>query len=183
MMKTSLKFSERQRGAVLLVGLVMLVMVTLLAVSGFNMVKVNQQVAGNMESRGQAMVAANAAIEEAISSVLFFNQPGNVFLNSCGANNTKCYDMNGDGADDITVTVAEPSCVVVLPVMNDDLNFSDRNDLGCLIEGSQDSLCVDSMWDLQAVAVDNVTGAQATVRQGVSVRVSKNNIASACPEA
>lgn len=181
-MRVTRNFAVRQRGVVLLVGLVMLLMVTLMAVSGFNMVKVNQQVAGNMESRAQAMVAANAAIEEAISSTLFFNKPGNIFFNSCGTANTKCYDFNGDGGNDVTVTVAAPTCVSLLPVMNEDLNFALENDLGCLIEGSKQSLCVDSVWNMEAVAVDNITGARAAVRQGVAVRVSKNNIASACSD-
>ena len=180
-MKVPVKFAERQRGVVLLVGLVMLLMVTLMAISGFNMVKVNQQVASNMESRAQAMVAANAAIEEAISTTLFFKQPGNVFVNSCGTANAKCYDFNGDGVDDVTVTVANPSCVIVTPIMNNNLDITDSNDVGCIIEGVAESLCVDSVWNLEAVAVDNVTGALATVRQGVSVRVSLNNITSACP--
>lgn len=174
--------AARQRGVVLVVGLIMLLMVTLMAISGFNMVKVNQQVAGNMESKAQAVVAANAAIEEAISSTQFFNQPGNIFLHSCGSANTKCYDLNDDGINDVTVTVANPRCVTAVPIMNDSLELDNPNDVGCIIEGSEESLCIDSVWDLEAVAVDNVTGAQATVRQGVAVRASQNNIATACPD-
>ncbi|MCQ4347666.1 hypothetical protein NGA35_09645 [Pseudomonas stutzeri] len=180
-MRLSGSLAARQRGVVLLVGLVMLLMVTLMAISGFNMVKVNQQVTGNMESRAQALVAANAAIEEAISATLFFRQPGNIFVTSCGAPNTRCYDFNADGTADVTVTVNNPQCVVVTPIMNSTLDITNSNDVGCIIEGSAESLCVDSVWDLEATAVDNVTGARATVRQGVSVRVSLNNIVSACP--
>lgn len=180
-MRAKVSFATRQRGVVLLVGLVMLLMVTLMAISGFNMVKVNQQVAGNMESRTQAMVAANAAIEEAISSTLFFKQPENIFVNSCGSGNAKCYDFNDDGVNDVTVTVTKPSCVIVTPILNNNLDVTDPNDVGCIIEGGKESLCVDSVWNLEAVAEDNLTGAQATVRQGVSVRVSLNNITSGCP--
>lgn len=180
-MKTEMGFAARQRGVVLLVGLVMLLMVTLMAISGFNMVKVNQQVTGNVESRAQAMVAANAALEEAISSTLFFKQPENIFINSCGSANAKCYDFNDDGANDVTVTVSKPTCVIVTPILNENLDITDPNDVGCVIEGVKESLCVDSVWNLEAVAEDSLTGAQATVRQGVSVRVSLNNITSACP--
>ncbi|MOA42471.1 hypothetical protein D3C78_1645230 [compost metagenome] len=77
--------------------------------------------------------------------------------------------------------MANPSCVVVKPIMNNSLDVKKPNDVGCIIEGVAESLCVDSVWNLEAVAVDNVTGARATVRQGVSVRVSLNNITSACP--
>lgn len=180
-MRVTVNFAARQRGVVLLVGLVMLLMVTLMAISGFNMVKVNQQVASNMESRAQAMVAANAALEEAISATLFFSQPGNIFVNSCGSANTKCYDFNADGTNDVTVTVGNPGCVIVTPILNNTLDITKASDVGCIIEGAAESLCVDSVWNLEAVAVDNATGAQATVRQGVSVRVSMNNITSACP--
>lgn len=215
-MKTSLKFSERQRGAVLLVGLVMLVMVTLLAISGFNMVKINQQVAGNMESRGQAMVAANAAIEEAISSTLFLSSPDNLLLNACGSSNSRCYDVNDDGVNDITVVVRRPTCVTVTPKTNDEVlgiaeallaqaeDVSDiqlKNQLiksaygftSCQSQhgasgrpaGSTNALaaseCSIVIWNFEAYAEDDVTGARASVRQGVSVWSPKNDVESVCP--
>ncbi|MNG31742.1 hypothetical protein D3C84_1175950 [compost metagenome] len=81
----------------------------------------------------------------------------------------------------MTVNVGNPSCVIVTPILNNALDITKASDVGCIIEGVAESLCVDSVWNLEAVAVDNATGAQATVRQGVSVRVSMNNITSACP--
>lgn len=215
-MKTSLMFGERQRGAVLLVGLVMLVMVTLLAISGFNMVKVNQQVAGNMESRAQAMVAANAAIEEAISSTLFISSPGNLLLNACGSANNRCYDFNDDGVNDITVVVSAPTCVTVTPKSNDEVlgiaaalleqaetvvDIELKNKLiksaygftscqsphgtsgrpGSSSSSLAASECSVVIWNFVADAEDNVTGARATVRQGVSVWSPKNNVESVCP--
>jgi len=44
-----------------------------------------------------------------------------------------------------------------------------------------DSLCADSIWDVQAVAVDSVTQARATLTEGMSVRVSSDNIINSCP--
>lgn len=180
-----------QRGAVLLVALIMLLLVTLMAVSGFNIVKVNQQVAVNMESRSQAMVSANAAIEEAISSTLFFSSPENIFTVACGAGgNSKCYDLNGDGTDDLTVVVAPPSCVLVDPILTNELDPLDPRDVGCFVQGAEgtaataqsaESLCAETVWNLEAVAKDDVTGASATVRQGVGVRVSTDDLATACP--
>ena len=215
-MKKVLTFGERQRGAVLLVGLVMLVMVTLLAVSGFNMVKVNQQVAGNMESRAQAMVAANAAIEEAISSTLFISSPDNLLLNACGSANNRCYDFNGDDVNDITVVVRTPTCVTVTPKTNDEVlgiaealldqaeaavDIDLKNRLiasaygftscqsphttpgrpGVSTTDMTASECSVVVWNFVADAEDNVTGARATVRQGVSVWSPKNNVDSVCP--
>ncbi|MNQ70995.1 hypothetical protein D3C85_856490 [compost metagenome] len=207
-MRASGRFAARQRGVVLLVGLIMLLMVTLMAISGFNMVKVNQQVAGNMESRAQAAVVANAAIEEAISGTLFFQRPENVFINSCGSANRKCYDLNADGVTDVTVSVSRPGCVVVLPKPNsyflekaealkeqavqklaanlpveaNELLVKARGLESCTVGGGHVGMsrCADVTWDLEAVAVDEVTGARATVRQGVAVTADINNVASAC---
>ena len=63
--------NNRQRGVVLVVALIMLLLVTFMAVSGFNLTQGNLQIIGNMESRTQAFNVANAAIEEAVSSTLF----------------------------------------------------------------------------------------------------------------
>jgi len=43
------------------------------------------------------------------------------------------------------------------------------------------SLCAESIWDVQAVAVDTVTRARATITEGMSVRVSSDNIINSCP--
>lgn len=177
-MNTSLGFCERQRGAVLLVGLVMLVMVTLLAISGFNMVKVNQQVAGNMESRAQAMVAANAAIEEAISSTLFVTNPSNMVLSPCGAANRRCYDINDDGVNDIEVSFAAPVCQIVKPLRTNELRLPEQ--VSCVIQDSEYSMCAESVWELRATAVDTLTGARAEVHQGVALMALLNDVDTAC---
>lgn len=207
-MRLSGKFAARQRGVVLLVGLVMLLLVTIMAISGFNMIKVNQQVAVNMESRAQAAVVANAAIEEAISGTLFFQRPESIFINSCGSANRKCYDLNADGVTDVAVSVSRPDCVVVLPRPNsyflqkaevlkqqavqkfaanlpleaNELLRKARGLESCTMGGGNVGMsrCADVTWDLEAVAIDEVTGARATVRQGVAVTADINNVASAC---
>ena len=129
-----------------------------------------------------AKAAANAAIEEAISSVQFLNTPGSVFKENCEKSNQKCYDLNGDGADDITVVMDVPSCVIVLPIKNSELNVDNPGDASCFIQGSQNSMCVNTVWEMRATATDAVTGAVVTVRQGVAVRATSNNVATACPD-
>lgn len=173
---------ERQRGAVLLVALIMLLLVTLLAVSGFNITQTNLKVVQNMESRNQAKSAANAAIEEAISSVQFLNTPKSVFQTSCEQANRKCYDVNGDGKSDVAVVMDVPTCVIVLPIKNSELNEDNAADASCYIQGSQNSMCVNTVWEMRATATDAVTGAVVTVRQGVAVRATSNNVATTCPD-
>lgn len=171
--------ARRQSGAVLLVALIMLLLVTLMAFSGYKITQSNLMVVGNLEHRDQVVAAANATLDEAISSTLFFTQPGNIFIESCGAANTKCYDYNNDGVADVRVSVTAPRCVTVTPISNAEALRTGR--MGCVIEGGQESLCAEVLWELQATAVDELTGARASARQGVSVWASRNNVASACP--
>lgn len=172
---------RQQRGTVLLVALIMLLLITLMVVSGFNLTQTNLKVVQNMESRNLAKYAANAAIEEAISSAQFLSSPSNVFQTSCEQSNRKCYDFNGDGSVDIAVVIDNPSCVIVLPIKNSALNVADPSDASCFIQDSENSMCVNSVWEIRATARDVLTGAEIVVRQGVAVRATSNNIATACP--
>lgn len=169
-----------QKGVVLVVALIMLLLVTLMAVSGFNLTQTNLQVVHNMESRELAMHAASSAVEEAISSTLFLSSPNAMFTQACGEANSKCYDVNGDGVDDVTVAVAAPSCVIVLPIKNNELVLP--GDAGCFTQGAQNSLCVNAVFELTATATDVLTGAQAVMTQGVAVRASSNKVTSICPD-
>ncbi|MGL4564400.1 MAG: pilus assembly PilX family protein, partial [Halioglobus sp.] len=112
----------RQRGVALVVALIMLLAVTLIAVSASNLVQSNLKIVQNMESRDMVRAAAHAALEEAISSGRFMESPDAMFAVSCEENNQRCYDFNGDGTDDVTVAVAEPTCVVVQPIKNSELD-------------------------------------------------------------
>lgn len=105
----------RQRGIVLLVALIMLLLVSLMVVSGFNLSQTNLQVVHNLESRALAKQAAIRALEEAMSSNLFLT--GTVFPAACEQANRVCYDLNGDGADDIAVQVVL-SCTVAKTLTN-----------------------------------------------------------------
>lgn len=172
---------RRQSGVVLVVALLMLLMVTMMAVSGFRMTQSNLLISQNMESKAQSVAAANAAIEEAISSTLFTGSPNGIFETACGAGNRKCYDFNGDGVDDIAVSVEPPSCVVVKPKLINDLDLTNPREAACVIQDSVYSLCSDTVWEFRAVAVDSITGAQAQVRQGVAIVALAADVETACP--
>jgi len=188
---------HHQRGATLIVALIVLVLLTLFAVTSFNLGKSSLQTVGNAQSRNEAMAAAQQAVEEAVSTTRLFQTPNAVILNgvaSCndGAANTKCVDVNGDDTPDITVTLTPtPTCISATPILNSALNPSLPNDAGCAIQAGQgfgvagantgSSLCSDSLWDVNAVAQDNFTGAQYTVTQGVGVRVATDDVSATCP--
>ncbi|HEU4851348.1 MAG TPA: hypothetical protein VFT37_04250 [Telluria sp.] len=184
----------RERGVTLIVALIMLVLITLLALTSFNIGKSNLQVVTNMQSKAEGEAAARQVIEETISSTRFFNTPANALGEPCGENaNTRCMDVNGDGTSDVKVALTPaPACIRARNVMNSQLNVSDPQDVGCALGASQsfgvagsvtgESLCSDSLWEINAVATDEVTEAEVTVTQGIAVRVARDDIETSCPE-
>jgi hypothetical protein len=172
---------SNQRGAVLAVSLILLLAITLIIVTASNIVEGDLKIVKNTESRDMVRFAANAAIEEALSSDRFASSPDSIFLLDCG-DNKKCYDINGDGVDDITVEVSTPSCVIVTPIENKDLDvFGSAADASCFLPPETYSMCANSVWEFEATATDGVTGAQITVKQGVSILTTLNNVDTACP--
>jgi len=185
-------FASRQRGVVLLVSLIVLILMTLLVVSAFNLSKSNFQITGNAQRQNEALLAAHETIEAAISTTRLFENPSNIFLVPCTVANTKCVDSTGNGTIDVTVTLKPtPACVKAIPIKNAALNLTDPEDLGCAVGAMQDfgvagghtgdSLCADSLWQIDAVAVDEQSQASVTVTEGVAVRVSTDSIATFCP--
>ncbi len=181
-------FHARQRGMTLIISLIMLLLITILAVTTFRLASANLQIAGNMQHRQAAMAAAQAAIEQVVSSTQFTVTPANAIPNPCnGVPNTTCTDVNGDGIPDITVTI-KLNCLGIQPIPISSLDFSNPNDAGCLVGASQSfgvvggtsasSMCSNSVWDSQATAQDAVTSATYTIHEGTAVRVPSS---SNCP--
>ncbi|SNS32937.1 Tfp pilus assembly protein PilX [Noviherbaspirillum humi] len=175
---------QRERGATLLVGMIMLLMMTLLAVTAFRINKNELQIVGNAQQKAQMLPAAQAAIEQTVSSTRFMTTPANAIASPCNGANTTCSDFNGDGASDVVVKVT-PTCVStqILPVGA--LDYADPNDAGCLINVGQDfgvvgatnnnSMCANMLWDIQAKATDTVRETQITVNQGAAIRAEAIN--------
>jgi Tfp pilus assembly protein PilX len=183
----------RQRGMTLLVALIMLVLMTLFAVSNFKMGNSSLQIVGNMQQRAQAASAAQSTIEEVISSTQFTTTPAAALSSPCGGTaNTRCFGVNGASTNDITVTLTPaPACISSQTIQNATLDLSNPNDAGCSTGVSQSfgimgaasgaSLCANSMWEVSAVAVDSVTKARASAVQGITVRVASESLATTCP--
>ena len=186
----------RQRGAVLLVALVMLVMMLLMAISGFNMGRQNTIIAGNMQHRAEVLSTANQTVEAVISQISFINDPNAAIAVSGAipANQAK-YDVNGDGTADIMVILSPAPCIKKSqPIKNSELDIKLDNDAACMtgvgqnlgVDGATlgNSLCSHSIWEINAVATDNVTAAATTVTAGIGVRVASDtaiNPAVICP--
>jgi Tfp pilus assembly protein PilX len=181
-----------QRGISLVVGLIILMLMTLAGLTAVRIAQSNNQFVGNMNNRDAVIWAADAALEEAISTVRLFKAPNAIFLNPCAGPNTKCYDVNNDSVNDVTVAlVPTPACISAAPLNNKDLDIDSEEDAGCLVGESQSlgvvgttsgaSLCANSLWEVTAVATDELTQASSTIKAGYSVRVSTTNISSSCP--
>lgn len=140
---------RKQRGAALLVGLVMLVVLTLLVVSSIRVSSTNLKVVGNMQVKNEAVAAAQQGIENILSNVANFYTP---------AAQTSTVDINNDGIADYTVNVDAPVCLKLVPVEGYSVEFAE-------------SAPKDSYWDIKAVVTDTRTGAAATVHQGAKVRL------------
>ncbi|MBU6437004.1 MAG: hypothetical protein KGQ77_05695 [Betaproteobacteria bacterium] len=177
----------------LLVAMIMLILLTLLAMMSFNIGRSSLQIVGNMQSRAQAVNAAQGALELTLSSTRFIKTPQNAIPNPCnGIANTTCASVAGSGRQDITVALTPaPACIAVKAIKNASLDLTQADDAGCAIGASQsfgvagtssaDSLCSDSVWNLTALATDAVTQTKAVVNQGASVRVAVDDIATSCP--
>ena len=197
-----------QRGATLVIALIMLVLLTLFAISALNTSTTNLKVVGNMQARTEAFNAAQQAIDTVISRTAFVETPDDsVVDNKCGgAKNTLCIDKDGKITTDpkksyhttlITgapFDAAKPACITVRPIKSSELVLTLTEDQNCAVGVKQqfgiggatsgDSLCAESVWQVTAVTTPGgpaaVTGATATVTQGIGIRISTDAMATEC---
>jgi Tfp pilus assembly protein PilX len=188
--------SRSQRGATLLVALIMLVLLSLFAISSLNTATTNLRVVGNMQAKTEALNAAQESIETVISSTQFIATPANAVINPCGAANTICTDIAGNiltsptGAEYTSTLTPQPACVTVKPIKNSELNLTNTEDLGCAAGQQQqfgvagavtgDSLCSNTVWEVTVRTVGTNTGTSVTVTQGVGVRISADDAGTSC---
>ena len=185
------RIAASQRGATLIVALILLMAMALLSTFAFNAATADVRIVGNTQSRQEVVTAAQTAIEATISTPLFVQQPAAVAAASIPV------DIDNDGHADISATLSPaPACYRIRMVKVNELDPSVPNDLACLgssaaqnpgIENAGatpntgDSLCADSDWNLRAVATDPRTAAIAAVNQGVAVRSLITDAANSCP--
>jgi len=145
---------QRQRGISLVVGLILLVLITLVVTSAFMLSSTNLKAVGNMQYRDEAIAAANAAIEQVISSdVIFLNPVAQAVV-----------------VGDYTVQVAAPVCLYAVAVNTATSNDPNPN---ILIEGAGGGggggAFQDTYWDIAATVDDGLTGAAVVAHQGIKI--------------
>jgi FlaG/FlaF family flagellin (archaellin) len=168
-----------QRGATLLIALIMLVLVTLHALAAYTASTTQLRIVGNMQHRQDAQAAANLAAGQVLSSTEFITKAREV-----GATPLEI-DVNGDDAGDYQVTV-RPTCTAIMPVRAGDLDPGVPDDVQCMAGTAFGgaSLCATSHWNLQAIAVPAggaaATGATAEINQGATVRIDSGEARTFC---
>lgn len=180
---------HRQQGVVLIVGLVMLIMLTLMAVAALKFGQSNFMVVANQQARAEAIRSADQVMELIIQNPeVRLDQSTNIF--GTGSNQIGI-DINGDGNSDYTVAVAPPTCVGKAVIAQSSLDLSKAADLGCSksvdqaslgVEGSGsgDSICSKVLWEVTATASDAFQQNNISLMQGLEQRVATNLVATVC---
>lgn len=157
--------------------LIMLVLLTLVAVSAINSTTTSLQIVGNAQFREEAGSVAQSAIEQVIST--------NFTASPVVA--TISVDINKDGRVDYSGQVSAPVCTSSIALTNDQLHpLTVAADQACVSSGQTTSTgivgasgvtatgqswCYKQSWDIQASVADANTGANTVVHQGLYIRV------------
>jgi hypothetical protein len=158
-----------QRGATLAIGLIMLVLITVLVTSAFNLGNTNLIAVGNMQFRDEAIAGANKAIEQVLSSP-FTDAPTGQAIE---------VDIDNDDTPDYEVVFSPPTCI---------------SDSEIVIAGSAPSSVTlgssfavagstfhQTIWDITANVTDATgSGASVEVHQGVRVLLTQAQYDAVC---
>lgn len=161
-----------QRGATLVVGLILLVLITLMVSSAFMLSTTNLKSVGNMQFRAEAIAAANKVLEQEMTSFITGSTATPPVVSVVDV------DINNDNTNDYTVTT-QPVCIrasvaapavlssVTLPTMS---TTSDWN----------------TIWDLDATVTPTAantaaSGTSARLHTGIRVFLSQIQKNVLCP--
>ena len=193
--------SRRQGGAVLLIGMIMLLMITLIAVSLIRMSTRHTQVVNNEQLRTEAVSAANYALDTVLNQAYVsatwnaYKLAGTTVKVNLGV--TQAAD-SADGTGAMSVTVSNLNCKRGRVLKNSELfdssgQITDDFDKTCIVSGggsglliggsgsADKSLCGTVLWDLQAQANDAaLLSASVPVVQGVELRALATDVDSTC---
>lgn len=153
---------EHQNGAVLITSLLMLVVLTLLAVSSIRSSTVNLLIVDNMQSQMHSEALAQRAIAEVLSDHTAFSAPAPQAFSYAGAN----------------VSVSAPECIEATLVEGNTGTMG----TGTRLIGEDDDTTrenetgkQDTAWEFAATVADAGGGAAATVHQGVQILMPAGN--------
>ena len=175
---------NRQGGAALIVGLIMLVLITLAVTAGFTLSNTNLKSVGNMQNRNEAVAAANRAIEDVATSLLLPGVDGSPSL-AAPQQTVSLVDINNDGTTDYTVVIAAPTCVRATKTTDTGGSTSGIGGIGGNASTTGSGLVTlpdqyNSVWDISTTVTDAKTGTSTAVRQGVRALLNKAQFDALC---
>lgn len=142
-MKTAMT-ARSQQGSVLFISLILLVAMTMIAVASARVSTTQLRLVGNVQSAQMVESVAQLGIEEVVGRIDAFSDPTQtVALSSLPAG--------------ISVTVSDRRCLNSVPASGFSAVMSMAPE--------------DTLWEVDVQATDSFTGANATVTQGVRVRM------------
>jgi Tfp pilus assembly protein PilX len=184
---------HKQRGVVLIIGLMMLVLLTLMAVAALRLGGTNFTVVNNQQTRAEAIRSADQVIDQIVKNQQVDLVNGTNLFGT--GSNTVRIKINGEPANatdyDYTVVVAPPLCVKRQVIPQASLDFAKPDDLGRSrsvdqaalgVEGAGggDSLCSTVVWDVTATASDVFQQNNVFVVQGIGQRVATTKVGLVC---
>lgn len=193
--------ASKQRGATLLVGMVMLLMMTLIAVGVIRLTTRHTQVVNNEQFQTEATAAANYALD------MVLNSPASTWdANYAGSTGKTLYVNLGskssadEVANSVAVTVKNLNCKRQRIIKNGELiktsgslKYVTKDDASCFGGGGSpitivdtsapaagdDSFCANVLYEMEAAVSDAaLISASARVLQGVEVRRGIDDVVS-----
>ena len=160
-------YPHAQRGAAMVVGLIMLVLITIMLVGALVMSTSGFRSVSNMQYREEAIAASNRAIDQVTSSN-FTADPAAEEVN---------VDIDNDGDTDYVVQIDEPVCVMATQAFG-----ADPSSLALPPVMTVTSTW-NTVWDIRASVTNasNVGGAAVVVRAGVRALIGEAQKDLVCP--
>ena len=158
-----------QRGATLVVSLILLTLMTLMVTTAFTLTTSNLKSVSNMRFRNEAIAAANIAIEQKIGSLC--PSP----CTTAPAADSINVDINRDNTTDYTVTINSPTCVKA------SLSTNGSRSSVSLGSGMSSGDYWNTVWDIDATVIDPLSGASIKIRSGTRLLLSQTQKNTVCP--
>jgi len=164
--------TARQEGMTLLVSLIMLVVLTLFAITAIRTGNIGFKIVGNQQAQKLMEASAKEAIEQTVSNLGNFDAANAIAPSTTTAQRICVNAQSGDPV----VAIPPANCVSgtqvdVAPVRCISTTRSQYDSL------TQATATFDNTWEIVTTVTDSLTGAKATFHQGVKIRMLSNS----CP--
>ena len=157
-----IRLMRTEQGSALIISLLMLVVLTLLAVSAINLSTLGLRAVNSMQTRSEALSAAQNAIEQ-IASSNFAASIGSVPLS---------YNIAVDAGKSYAVTVTTPCIKAMQTIKNSALKLTDPEDVKCYDSSTNPwSACANTVWQVTASVSDGFFGTSVQLTQGIALRM------------